>query len=134
MLLELRSHRREHVIRIHYNVNEGINEAEEGDLTTGEESHSDPAGQRHQSVMIHVKKRYLTLLLSENEEYRVEELDELAHVVEPDSPSHLKKYSRRGKQLVSTFHCEISAMALQDDCEFIEIVVLKYCQWDLQVL
>lgn len=51
---------------------------------------ADESTERHQRVMIQMQKGDLILLLSENEEDGVQQLDDFAHVIQPNGTCHLR--------------------------------------------
>lgn len=64
----MRSHRREHVVRVHNDVHEGVEQAEEGGMAAGRELHSEPDRHRHHSVVNDVECRHVVKLFSEHKE------------------------------------------------------------------
>lgn len=56
------------VVRVHDDVDEGIQEAEERAVTAGGEFNSEPDRHRHTTVMDDVKRRHVAILLPQHEE------------------------------------------------------------------
>lgn len=52
VLLHMRPKRCQHVIRVHENVDQSVDDTEEGRMTAGEEFDTDPSNDRHHRVMI----------------------------------------------------------------------------------
>lgn len=67
--LELGSHGGEQVVRVHDDVHEGVEQAEEGAVAAGGELDAEPHRHRHAAVVDHVQGGHLAGLLSQNEEH-----------------------------------------------------------------
>lgn len=67
--LELRSHGGEQVVRVHDDVHEGVEQAEEGAVAAGRELDAEPHGHRHAAVVDDVQRGHLARLLAQNEEH-----------------------------------------------------------------
>lgn len=89
VLLHVRSHGGEHVVRVHEDVDEGVDQSQEGSMATRKVLDANQAADGHQSVMVDVQECDLALVLTQHEEHGVHEFDDFAHVVEPHSTSHL---------------------------------------------
>lgn len=87
--LDLGSHRCQHVVGVHDDVDEGVQEAEEGRVTAGSELDAPPDGDGHDAVVDHVQSGHLVVPLAHHEEEGIEELGELGEVVPPASLSGL---------------------------------------------
>lgn len=57
------THRSQHVVGIHDNMDEGVEKAKEGGVSTGREFDAEPNGHRHHAVVDHVQGRYVVELL-----------------------------------------------------------------------
>lgn len=66
--LVLGSHRRKQIVRVHDNVHESVEEAEEGAVTSGGELNAEPHGHGHAAVMDHVQCGHLTRFLAQHKE------------------------------------------------------------------
>lgn len=88
VLLELGSEGREQVVRVHYDVYEGVEQSEEGTVATWSELDAEPHGHGHATVVNDVQRRHLTSFFAHHEEERIEELRELGEVVPPTRVHH----------------------------------------------
>lgn len=123
----LGSHGGDHVVEVHDDVHERVEQAEERRVAAGREAQTEPHAHRHDAVVHHVQNRHLFLLLAQHEEelrgrrenqesstpaflqllydrksYRVEEFSELGEVVPPAGVNHLQSAptaSRRGNKI-----------------------------------
>ena len=77
-----------HVIEVHDDVDEGVEQSEEGRVTAGAEADADPDAERHDAVVDDVQQRNVLVFLAQDEEERVEELGELGEVVPPGGVRH----------------------------------------------
>lgn len=68
VLLVLRSHGGDHVVEVHDDVYEGVEEGEEGRVAARCELESHPDRERHNTVVDHVQGRDMLVLLAEDEE------------------------------------------------------------------
>lgn len=68
VLLVLWAHRRDHVVEVHDDMHEGVEESEEGRVTTWREFQAHPDREGHDSVVDYVQRRDLLVLLAQNEE------------------------------------------------------------------
>lgn len=64
VLLELRSHRGEQVVRVHDDVHKGIKQAEEGAVAARSKFDAEPHGHRHAAVVDDVQSGHLAGLLA----------------------------------------------------------------------
>lgn len=71
VFLELWSHSREHIVEVHDDMNEGVDDSNEGAVTAGIIFHATPRNHWHHSVMVQVQESHLIIFLPKNEEYRV---------------------------------------------------------------
>ena len=67
VLLILRAHRRDHVVEVHDDVDEGVEEGEEGRVAARCELEAHPDGEGHDAVVDHMQRRHVLVLLSQNE-------------------------------------------------------------------
>ena len=67
-LLVLGSHGGDHVIKVHDDVDERVEQAEEGRVTAGSEANAEPHAHRHDTVVHHVQQRDVLLFLAQHEE------------------------------------------------------------------
>lgn len=88
VLLELGSEGREQVVRVHHDVDECVEQTEEGTVATWSELDAEPHGHGHASVMNDVQRRHLTSFFTHHKEERIEELCELREVVPPTRMHH----------------------------------------------
>jgi len=91
VLLHLGAHRGQHVVGVHEDVHEGVQESKEGRVAAGRELDAPPDGHGHDAVVDHVQRGHLVVPLAHHEEERVEELGELGEVVPPATLSGLKR-------------------------------------------
>lgn len=89
VLLHVRSHGGEHVVRVHEDVDEGVDQAQERAMATRKVLDANQAADGHQRVVVDVQEGDLALVLTQHEEDRVHEFDDFAHVVQPHSTGHL---------------------------------------------
>lgn len=66
---------RQKVIRVHDDVDESVEEAEEGGMAAGGEFNAKPHRHRHDTVVDHMKSGDLVVLFAENEEELQIEVD-----------------------------------------------------------
>ena len=88
VLLHVRSKSSQTIIRIHDDMDEGVNEGTEGRMTSRSESDREPHIEGHGHMMNEMKSRYLTVLLSKHEEDGVQKFDELGKVENPSDMNH----------------------------------------------
>ncbi len=67
-LLVLGTHGGHHVVKVHDNVDEGVEQTEKGGVATGSEADSEPDTHRHNTVVDDVKKGDVLVLFAQNEE------------------------------------------------------------------
>lgn len=91
VLLHVRSEGGEHVVGVHEDVDEGVDDAQESGVSARDEADPDPGADGHHRVVVHVEEGYLPLLLAEDEEHGVEEFYEFADEVQVDALCHLEK-------------------------------------------
>lgn len=77
VLLHLGSHGGQHVVGVHEDVHEGVQEAKKGRVATGGELDAPPDGDGHDAVVDHVQRGHLIVPLTHHKEEGVEELGEL---------------------------------------------------------
>lgn len=68
VLLVLGAHRRDHVVEVHDDVDESVEEGEEGRVAARGELEAHPDGEGHDAVMDHVERRHVLALLAQDEE------------------------------------------------------------------
>jgi len=68
VLLVLWTHGREHVVGVHHDVDEGVEQAEEGAVATWGELNAEPDRHGHAAVMDDVQRGNLASLLAQHEE------------------------------------------------------------------
>lgn len=61
----------QHVVAVHDDVHQAVDEPDEGAVAAGEELGANPRAQRHHGVVVHVQEGQLVVLLAEDEEHRV---------------------------------------------------------------
>lgn len=71
VFLEFWSHRGQHIVKVHDDVHEGVDDANEGSVTAGEVFGAAPGYHRHDGVVVQVQERYLVILFPQDEEDRV---------------------------------------------------------------
>lgn len=71
VFLEFWSHRGQHVVEVHDDVHEGVDNADEGSVSAGEVLGATPRDHRHDGVVVQVQERYLVILFPQDEEDRV---------------------------------------------------------------
>lgn len=74
VLLVLRTHGSHHVVEVHDDVNEAVNDANEGTMASRVVFGGTPTDHWHHRVMIQMKESNLVVFLPENEEDRVQKL------------------------------------------------------------
>lgn len=89
VLLVLRPHGCQHVVRVHDDVHERIDETHEYKMTTGHEPGPDPTHVQHERVVVQMEERHLAGLLPQHEEHRVQELGHFSQVKHVDSSCYL---------------------------------------------
>lgn len=109
------AHRRDHVVEVHDDVDERVEQGEERAvpawkgsgvshpcchlstriLTRGE-LHAHPDAERHAPVVDHVQRAHMVVLLPQHEKERVEELCELGEVVPPAGAGHAHRHRAVG--------------------------------------
>lgn len=88
VLLHLGSHGGQHVVGVHDNMDEGVQETEEARVATGSELDAPPHRGGHNSVVDDVQGGHLVVPLAHDEEERVKELGELGEEVPPTAVGH----------------------------------------------
>lgn len=81
VLLELWSHSREHVVEVHHDVHERVDNADECSMSTREVFCAAPRDHGHDGVMVQMQERYLVVLLSQHKEDRIEQFREFGYEV-----------------------------------------------------
>lgn len=71
VFLEFGSHGCQHVVEVHDDVHEGVDDADEGAVSSGEVLGASPRDHRHDGVVVQVQERYLVILFPQDEEDRV---------------------------------------------------------------
>jgi len=74
VLLVLRSHRRHHIIKVHYYVDQVIHQVRKCSMAAGNEFHANPRLDRCERMMVQVEQTDLIVLFPHHEKYRVNEL------------------------------------------------------------
>lgn len=69
VLLELRSHCGEQVVRVHDDVHEGVQQAEERAVAARSELHAEPDGHGHAAVVDDVQRGHLARLFPQHKEH-----------------------------------------------------------------
>lgn len=77
VLLVVGAHCRQAIVRVHDNVDDTVEQGVECTQTTWSKSNTKPPGERHDGVMVHMKKCNLTVLLPQDKEDCVQHLNEL---------------------------------------------------------
>ena len=67
-LLVLGSHGSNHVIEVHDNMHECVEQAEEGGMSAGGEANAEPYAHRHDTVVDDMQQRDMLLFLAQHEE------------------------------------------------------------------
>lgn len=88
VLLDLGTHRGEHVVAVHHNVDERVEQAKEARVSSGSELNAPPDRRGHNSMVDDVQRGHLVVSLAHHEEERVEELGELGEEIPPTSGRH----------------------------------------------
>lgn len=90
VLLHVRTERGQHVVHVHEDVYEGVDDAEKSRVSTGEELYADPAADRHHRVMVQMQERNLPVLFAQHEEHRVQQFDQFAYEIHVNGTGHLQ--------------------------------------------
>lgn len=77
VLLVVGAHGSQTVVRVHDDMDHTVEKGMECSHTTSCKPNSEPPGERHDGVMVHMQKRHLAVLFPEHEEDRVQHLNEL---------------------------------------------------------
>lgn len=77
VLLHLRPEGCEHIVRVHEDMDEGIDNTHKSSVTTWCETDSDPTTEWHHRMVVEMEKRNLAIFLSQYEEHGVQELEYL---------------------------------------------------------
>lgn len=88
--MEPGAHGCEHVIRIHDDVDEGVDHPNERPVAPGVVLGGSPGDHRHHGVVVHVEECNLALLLSDDEEDCVEQLGYLRQEINVHPSGHLE--------------------------------------------
>lgn len=88
VLLILGAHGGQQVVRVHDDVNEGVEHSEERSVATGREFDTPPNGGRHDAVVNHMQIGDLVKLFTQNEKDGVQELGEFAEIIPPTHVNH----------------------------------------------
>jgi len=72
ILLHMRPECGQHVVGVHEDVNEGVDDAKESRMTASNELHTDPTADRHHRMMVEMQERDLSIFLAQNEEHRIQ--------------------------------------------------------------
>lgn len=72
ILLHMRPERGQHVVGVHKDVDEGVDDAKESRVTTGKKLHTDPGTNWHQRMMVKMQERDLSIFFAQNKEHRVQ--------------------------------------------------------------
>ena len=81
ILLHVRTKSSQVVVKVHNDMNKGVDDGSETSVAVGNELQAYIASDRHQAVMSHVEERDLIVLLSKNEEQSVKKVDKLENQV-----------------------------------------------------
>lgn len=71
VFLEFWSHRGQHIVEVHDDVDEGVDDSDEGSVSAGEVLGASPGNHWHDGVVVQVQERYLVILFPKDEEDRV---------------------------------------------------------------
>lgn len=88
VLLIFRAHGGNHVIEVHDDVDERVQESKECAVTTWGEFQSHPNAHWHNSMVNNVQRRHLVVFLPQDKEECVKEFRELGNVIPPTCPCH----------------------------------------------
>lgn len=89
ILLHFGSHGGQHIVGVHQNVDECVEEAEERAMAAGRELHSPPHRGWHQSMVDDVQRGDLVVPFAHHKENGVQELGEFGEEVPPATGRHL---------------------------------------------
>lgn len=92
VLLVLGSHCRHHVVEVHDDMNEGVEESKEGGVASGQKSGSNPHGTGHDSMMNYMQERDLVELFACDETKCVNKFREFAEVVHVTTMKHQESF------------------------------------------
>lgn len=88
VLLHVRADGRQAVVRVHDDVDEGVHQADEEGLSSGQIFDSRPPVEDHGGMVVHVKEGDLVVLLPQDEKDRVTELYDLGEEEPPAGSGH----------------------------------------------
>lgn len=88
VLLHVRADGSQPVVRIHHDVDEGVDQADEERLSTSHILDSRPPVEDHGAVVVNMKESHLVALLPQDEEQRVAELYDLGEEKPPADFGH----------------------------------------------
>lgn len=72
VLLEAGSHGGQHVVRVHDDVDEGVDDADERAVPAGVVLGGSPGDHGHHGVVVHVQEGNLAILFAQDEEHSVQ--------------------------------------------------------------
>lgn len=77
VLLVARTHRGQEVVKVHYDMDQRIEQGKEAGVAAGSKADSRPQADRHDPMMDQMKQCYLLVLLTQYEEEGIEKVDKL---------------------------------------------------------
>lgn len=89
--LHSRSHRGQHIVRIHEDVHECVEESKECRMSARRKLDAPPNGDGHNAMMDHMQRGHLIVPFAHHKEERVKELGKLGEVIPPAAPCSLSK-------------------------------------------
>lgn len=89
------SHCGQHVVGVHEDVHEGVQEPKECRMSTRGEFNAPPDRNGHNTMMNDMQCGYLIVSLAHHKEERIEELGELGEIVPPAAPCRLQRERKR---------------------------------------
>ena len=99
-LLVLGSHGSNHVIEVHDNMHECVEQAEEGGMSAGGEANAEPYAHRHDTMVDDMQQRDMLLFLAQHEE----ELHTGCIQLKKQKTKNKKKKERKGFIIIAIVH------------------------------
>lgn len=125
VFLELWSHSRKHVVEVHHDVHERVDNADEGSVPAWEVFCATPRDHGHDGVMVQMQERHLVVLLSQHKEDRIEQLREFGYEVNVAAARFLRTKCLND---IAPQGCKLTALTLIPMS-----VVEKSTGWHLQL-